>query len=333
MRLRIRPLHAILAAAAFFFCGAPLPAPAETPPAEKAGKESGSPLERKLKELRDLFGKDDEDEKSDPASRAVRYVKGDHGAALQVRDVMFEGPQGQKLELTGAIHIGDAAYYEAINQHLKQFDTVLFELVASAEDVKALQKGEKRTKHDDAKASLSEIYKILADDILQLTSQMEKVDYTLPTMVHADFSDMELKVALEARKLSMEAIMGNVSPWKLKMLLNVVKLFIPKDDPAAVKRLMAPMFGSVAAGKIGGDNKVMEVIINERNKRVLEVLDAQVAAGKKNIAVFYGAGHFADLTASLLAKGWKQTGENWRTAWDIPNPPAPASKKPAEPAK
>ncbi len=327
MKLRLASLRAAIAAGAVTLLLQParLHADSAAKPAEKP-----SALSSKLDELRGLFG---EEPKTDPANTYVRYEEGENGGALQLRDVTFEGPQGQKLELTGAIHIGDAAYYEALNTHLKQFDSVLFELVAPATEVAALQKGKKFTsKEAEGGVSLSEIYKMLADDILHLTSQMERIDYTLPAMVHADFTDVEFSSALKEKNLSPQDIMGSISPGRLKLVLSILKWFIPKDDPAAVKRAMAPAFGRMAAGINDGSSALNEIIIKQRNKRALEVLDAQVAAGKKNLSIFYGAGHFPDLTAALLAKGWKQTGESWRTAWSVPNAgTAPAKAEAGKP--
>lgn len=297
--------------AALFLVSRPLTAVAETP-AGKPGESSA--LMSKLKELGDLFGGEPAPETGDPF---VRYLEEAGTGRLQVRDIRFQGPQGEKLELTGAIHIGDKSYYEEINAHLRQFDAVLFEMVASPEDIALMVKGEKRAERKEEQVSLTEIYKMLADDILHLTSQMDHVDYRLPSMVHADFTDKEFGAALKERGLSPEELTGSVSPGRLKLMLRIIKFFIPADDPAAVKRLMAPMFGRMASG-MAGNAKLEELIINERNKRVMEVLGQQLAAGKKNIGIFYGAGHFTDLTTRLEEKGWKQTGDNWRTAWTIP---------------
>ena len=59
-------------------------------------------------------------------------------------------------------------------------------------------------------------------------------------------------------------------------------------------------------------------IITERNKKAFEVLDKQLKDGKKNVAVFYGAGHLPDMEKRLAADfGLKREGEKWLTAWSL----------------
>jgi hypothetical protein len=60
------------------------------------------------------------------------------------------------------------------------------------------------------------------------------------------------------------------------------------------------------------------VIIGERNRVALEVMAAQIAVGKKRLAIFYGAGHFPDMQKRLEAMGFKKSGEEWLAAWSVP---------------
>ena len=48
------------------------------------------------------------------------------------------------------------------------------------------------------------------------------------------------------------------------------------------------------------------------------MLDKQLTAGKKRIAVFYGAGHLPDMERRLIADyGFQRNGETWLTAWQL----------------
>ena len=69
------------------------------------------------------------------------------------------------------------------------------------------------------------------------------------------------------------------------------------------------------------------VIISERNKKALGVFDREVAAGRKNLGIFYGAAHLFDMEKRLEQRGYHRTGERWLTAWDIR---PKADEKPAE---
>jgi uncharacterized protein YbaP (TraB family) len=75
---------------------------------------------------------------------------------------------------------------------------------------------------------------------------------------------------------------------------------------------------------INGENG--STIITERNKKAFAVLDRELKAGKKKVAVFYGAGHLPDMEERLLKDfGMKRSGQKWLTAWSLAKP----SSKPA----
>ena len=59
------------------------------------------------------------------------------------------------------------------------------------------------------------------------------------------------------------------------------------------------------------------VIIGDRNARCIEVLDREIAAGKKKLGIFYGAGHFPDIERRLLEKGFTRVSQKWATAWRV----------------
>jgi hypothetical protein len=59
-------------------------------------------------------------------------------------------------------------------------------------------------------------------------------------------------------------------------------------------------------------------IISERNKKALAVLKKQLAGGKTNIGVFYGAGHLNDMDKRLRADfDFKPVSITWLNAWDL----------------
>jgi hypothetical protein len=60
------------------------------------------------------------------------------------------------------------------------------------------------------------------------------------------------------------------------------------------------------------------VLITERNKIALEVLKQQLSAGRKKLAIFYGAGHLADMDKRLREDfGMRPIEITWLTAWDL----------------
>jgi hypothetical protein len=72
-------------------------------------------------------------------------------------------------------------------------------------------------------------------------------------------------------------------------------------------------------------------IITERNKVALKKLSEQIAAGKKKIAIFYGAGHLGDMEKRLAADfQLKRKDEQWLDAWNLK---AQRAKKPKRAAQ
>ena len=61
------------------------------------------------------------------------------------------------------------------------------------------------------------------------------------------------------------------------------------------------------------------VIVGERNKVAVRVLEKEIKAGKKKIGIFYGAAHMPDMEERLIkGLGFAQVGkERWLVAWDI----------------
>src|SRR3990170_4399613 len=105
------------------------------------------------------------------------------------------GKSPVEVDLIGAVHIGDAAYYRQLNEHFKQYDALLYELVApegtvvergrgtsNAHPVGILQNGIKR--------------------LLELDHQLEQIDYTKPNFVHADLTPEQFVQAMEDRNES-----------------------------------------------------------------------------------------------------------------------------------
>lgn len=99
-------------------------------------------------------------------------------------------------------------------------------------------------------------------------------------------------------------------PGTLKLLVSLVR-----GDKNGLKReLVHPLGqGDDQVAALAGDN----VIIGDRNAKCLQVLERELAAGKKKLGIFYGAAHFPDMEKRLLAAGWRKGGSEWLTAWKI----------------
>jgi hypothetical protein len=120
------------------------------------------------------------------------------------------------------------------------------------------------------------------------------------------------KSELSRQKRGEKTMSAEVTPFHLLAALKA-----GPDRARQLKLLFAKQLGDIEGQMQMFEGPNGSVIITERNRRAFEVLEEQIAAGKKNIGVFYGAGHFPDMEKRLAAMGFKKVGQTWRTAWDM----------------
>ena len=245
------------------------------------------------------------------------------------------------VELIGAVHIADAAYYTALTKLFTDYEELLFELVdgqrmkeeiEGARPVRGKGKpaagGGKIAPKDDEDRSPA--FKIISGlmhgfgNYFHLQYQTDGIDYHTKNFVHADVS-MDEFVSMQAEKgESFTGLIEKAITAQLEIGSH------PEAEPRGSQLLLA-LLGDSSGLKVAmarqlavADDlvKAMEhdegsVIISDRNKKALEVFDREVAAGRKNLGIFYGAAHLFDMEKRLEKKGYQRTGERWMTAWDI----------------
>ena len=71
-------------------------------------------------------------------------------------------------------------------------------------------------------------------------------------------------------------------------------------------------------GKSGLGPTLNTILIDDRNEACMRELEKQRKAGKKRIAIFYGAAHMPDFEKRLIENhGMQKQGTVWLTAWDL----------------
>jgi hypothetical protein len=242
--------------------------------------------------------------------------------------------KGLAVDLVGAIHVGDEAYYRRLNELFTKYDVVLYELVAPPEA--AVPTSERQ--HTNLLTSAQ----LMMKRMLDLEFQLDGVDYSKPNFVHADLSPTEFKdrmkqrgesfVQMFFRLLADSMAVQSKHPFAANETAYLAAL-ISKDRSHQLKRLMARQFEYDTAHPSSLDGPDGSTIISERNKRAMEVLQQQVQAGQETIAVFYGAAHLRDLGERLTNDfKMKHTGTTWVTAWDLkPNKEPEAATTPGTP--
>ncbi|NIP94957.1 MAG: TraB/GumN family protein [Akkermansiaceae bacterium] len=255
-----------------------------------------------------------------PATDFIRVDEDDKAARLQTAVTRYEN-EGVTVDLVGAIHIADKKYYEDLNRSFDRYEALLFELVGGEKlvDGKLPDEGEE----PDLQARVLRTMVASMSRFLQLSSQLAEIDYSKNHLVHADLT-------LEQFARKQEEKGESIFSFALAAAQNAENKGVQQPNPA---RLLAALLSGNSDGiklemikTLGqGDDQIAalagdNVIIANRNERCLEVLAEQVAAGKRTVGIFYGAAHFPDMEKRLLAQGYKKTGQQWMTAWNVPKP-------------
>ncbi len=260
----------------------------------------------------------------DAGSNALKFVRVQRDGkgipqSLETAIVSFSSPDHKlQVDLIGAVHVADQAYFDQLNRRFRDYDAVLYELIAP--EGTRVPRGGQKAQHPVGQLQTG------LTSLLDLSFQLDQIDYTAKHLVHADLSPEQFAAKMEERGESFVQLllrmMGqaaaqtgqNNAPSDLEMLFA---LFAP-DRPLRLKRVMAGQFENLE-----GQMNVLEgpqgsTLISERNKRALEVLRQQVDAGHDRLAIFYGAGHMSDMAARLQADFGLVPGQvDWLEAWNL----------------
>src|SRR5206468_1139098 len=99
------------------------------------------------------------------------------------------------------------------------------------------------------------------------------------------------------------------------------------DQARQLKLVLARQFADIDDAMAGMEGDNGSVLLTERNKAAMKVLDQQLAAGKRRVGIFYGAGHLKLMEQMLFDRGFKKVGVTWRTAWNIDRPAPTATTR------
>ena len=198
----------------------------------------------------------------------VRFKEDEKGAQLQTAIVTYRNAQGVQVELIGAIHIGDKAYYEALNKHFTTDEVVLYEMVGEAleavdqmpppitpdqqkkaiADLLSTPKAEAPPKRkvapkpapaQEAPAEMAArdrlnwlhpLYDTLKNS-LKLESQLEGIDYTQKNFVHADMT------ARQFAAMQQERGEGFLQIWWRSVQAQMAKPEVTPSSPGLLKIL------------------------------------------------------------------------------------------------
>ncbi|MBL7662248.1 hypothetical protein JNK13_05795 [bacterium] len=258
----------------------------------------------------------------------VRVAKTDRQAtSLDTAIVHYVSTDGKtKVDLVAAVHLGNVAYFSKLNQVFKQYDAVLYELVAEEEHVKSL------AQKDQSSGSTLSSLQTGFSSMLGLSFQLEHIDYQAKNFVHADLSPEELRQAMSAQGETTETIILRLIATSLAANENITKksdfeamleiaqiLLKPESERKGyLRKLFAESITGVKDIMSLLKGPISDAIIGVRNKEALSVLKEELRQGKQHLAIYYGAGHMPEMALSLERDfGLKRATTEWIEAWDL----------------
>ena len=268
----------------------------------------------------------------------LRFRQDESRGRLETAIVQYANASGKTVDLIGAIHIADTAYFEALNKRMETYDALLYEMVGNPDE---LQDADKLAANQNPLRMIMRMVK----GMLKLDYQLDAIDYTKKNFVHADLDMESFAGLMEERGENIFTIVQNAmrnsaansevgttsatpTPFDLAPLLAALA---SPDSASALKLVVADQFDKTDLLLDSAEAGEGTVILTERNKHVMKVIGEQIAAGNSKLGVFYGAAHLPDLERRLREAGYQKKASEWVTAWDIPKPPKPEPEPEPEP--
>src|SRR5437868_1444343 len=109
----------------------------------------------------------------------IKFVEDNHGGGkLETAIATYKNDAGVTVHLVGALHIGEKEYYDGLNKTFEGYDALLYEMV-KPKDAPAPRPGFKSN-------SMVSMFQRFLKDQLELTFQLDAIDYGKSNFVHAD---------------------------------------------------------------------------------------------------------------------------------------------------
>ncbi len=237
----------------------------------------------------------------------------------------FEDAKGRVVDLIGAVHIGERAYYEELNRRFRGYEVLLYELVSATGRIPdpKLRSG-----------NLLSMLQTFLGEVLDLSFQLDVIDYGAENFVHADLDPKAL-----ASRMSALGPRDFLKVFFRSLAVGVKARKHAREDQVLVFQAMFSLFGRSRARQLrlllgkqllrfdemlyaqGGKNGRDWPLIGSRNAAAFEVLDTELAKGRRKLGIFYGVAHLPDMSTRLEKRGFRFLASDWVTAWECRIPP------------
>lgn len=289
-----------------------------------------------------------------PYTRIARPDTNTVELQIAVRKFVPVRPGGPAIWLVGTSHIGDPAYYRALQKHLDAQTLVMFEGINAEAHKRRVGEIEKPAPaaEDAAGGGLPEKDRAAEGPSLQATMakslglvfQLDAIDYDRTNFLNSDLSIQQIQHLMagavegeerpaapgekgRAGNATFEYLMQAMDESSFVGSLFKLLLQFLGSSPQlqAITRLML----IETLGQLEGDltqaqglppdmKQLLQVLIEARNQHVIDDLKAEVkkAPRRGTIAVFYGTGHMNDMEKRLIRElRYRPAGEIWFTAF------------------
>lgn len=297
-----------------------------------------------------------------PYMRVTREANGAASLDIVIREMRAPSKKAPAIYLVGVSHIGEAAYYETVQERLETMGLVMFEGVRASEE-RAKPKAHdpnappprKMPKRAGGEFSLqADLAKSLG-----LSFQLDAIDYERPHFLNSDMTIAQISEILNPppppgakgkmvpanpdedtgaaqfnnlmSAMDGSGFLGGVIQMGVKFIGANTKL------QTLVKLSFIEVLGSLE-GDISrlelpspGLQELLHVLIEKRNRVVMDDLQATLAekTPPKSIAIFYGAAHMPDMETRLQTEfGYRPVKDEWLNAFGVD--PVKAGVTPAE---
>ncbi|MFK8053791.1 MAG: hypothetical protein AB8F65_12565 [Woeseiaceae bacterium] len=242
---------------------------------------------------------------ADETPKFARIVDDAAGApkTLQIAIARYTGQfEGRKrtVDLVGAVHIGEPEYYAELNERFADYDAVLYELVAPS--------GTRVEPGAEPDGWLSRTQFAMTQG-LDLSFQLDEIDYQAENFVHADLSPSEFGQAMRDRGESPIVIAWRLFSFSIaesarnampQNQAEMLKDVLASSGQNGLKTMLARELTKTdqMAGIFGDD--AGNSIIGARNERAIDILASRMSSTTDDeLAIFYGVAHLPDFHARM----------------------------------
>jgi hypothetical protein len=259
---------------------------------------------------------------SQPATEFIRFVEERSGdARLESADATYKNRNNVVVHLIAAVHIADPEYFRGLDESFNHYDALLYEMVKPKE-MDAPERGA------PARGMVGMFQRFLTNT-LKLQFQLDAINYKRPNFVHADLDYETFEQLQSERGESMMSLMMNSALYSMGKgdaqqigLPDLLGALGSPNRDRQLRLLLARQFKDIDDQIAAMQGKDGTVLLTERNKAAMKALNQTMMKGKKTIGIFYGGAHLRDMEQRLYKIGFTKIGVTYRTAWNMPAPPA-----------